>query len=408
MLDEIIRWTALGVGALGLAVVVIAWRTRPRGERRLCPGYARSVRSRLHPARALFRYRCGYDLAGSPRQDGLVRCSECGRTHDPADLLRPGSRLRLGAVGSLMLIAASGTLLVPWFQSGRWARALPTLALVVVENPYPTEASEDIREEVSRRVRDGDIEGVSARMLARRVAPQLRGDTRRGNAERAESILRSLWPESRPELEALLTDGDAQARVLAAAILRRRCPNDPSWALLEACIEDIGSCPPGISAYMRWGKCSDAAEFLRAHAVRAHPLLESAMHDPDPHRRLVAAAVAGYAGLDDLAAAAAPILISHLADNNVSGDAKLAIPALFRLGPAARPALLASMDAPDPQQRQAVRALLELLDTPEARDWQLETPMPPVTLLTNDPARTLSLSRALSDLHFRTPAPSRD
>ncbi|MBK7406231.1 MAG: hypothetical protein IPJ41_16905 [Phycisphaerales bacterium] len=400
MLEEAIRWLTLVSGVAGVVLIVRAWLTRARGERRICPGYAPSVWGRVDPRRALLRYRCGYDLTGVPQGAESVRCPECGRARHPRRLLRCGRRVRIGVIGAVLVGLFWTGIAVPWGQRGRWVAGLPTLVLVTMDGPQRDRVRRAVRVELNERVTAGSVHGMVASLLASRLAEGLRDDEHRRNADRAQVLLDSLWPASRPALEAMLTCGDAQGRVLASSILRERCVGDPSPALLEACIADIGSRPAELDTYLRWGTCGGAAEFLLWHEPEAAELLERAMRDADPHRRLIAAAIVAWAGDERMLGTAAPILISHLADNRIEGDAKLAAPALYRLGPGVAPLLREHADSEDAQLRRAVRWILARLERPDAPANRLGLEPPLISRTRWDPLDEVSLRAAMRWLWF--------
>lgn len=400
MLGETLRWLTLGCGGAGFVLLVWAWWGRARGERRLCPGHAPGWRGWLDPRRLVLRDRCGYDLSGVPRDGGVVRCPECGRSRAEGALLRPGRRVRIGVIGAALVGLFWVGFGVPWNQRGRWAAGLPTLVLAAMDQPGTDRLRKGVRVELDERVLGGEVKGLHASVLAWRVAGDLRADEHHRNAERAEHMLDTLWPHSRPALEALLSGDDVQGRVLAAAILRARCLGDPSDALLDACIADIGQRPEGLGWYLRLRKCSDAAEFLLLHAQAAQEKLVAAMRDEDPHRRLVAAAVIAWAGLAGHEAEVAGVLLPHLESNDLGGDAIVAAPALYQLGPAIAPLLRERAGALDAQGRATALAIADRLEHPDVPVERLEHRMPRLTGERLDPLDVRSLGETVRGLWF--------
>ncbi len=247
---------------------------------------------------------------------------------------------------------------------------MPTPILVVVERIDAGRGVKDVRHEVDQRVAKGQVTGWSASLLASALAEDLISDEVRWNAERAEDLLQTLWPDSWSALETALHSGNMQARILAARILRKLCP-EPSDSLLSACVQDLrDDSSSGVRWYLTRHNAAEASKYLVRWAPWAEPMLADALHSDDRQQRLLAAAVAGYARLTDLMDQAAPILIEHLRDNSIPNDAKVAAPALFHFGPEVLPYLREHVDSDDRQlQQPRVRSL---------SDWSI-----PIVLSTN-------------------------
>ena len=359
---------------------------------------------RLDARSWLIRGRCWYNLTGlEPDSDGSVRCPECGCTTRAEKRLCDGRRCRLELVTLVTLLLAGSAFVVPWILDGTWAGAMPTPVLVVVEKIDTVRGVKDVRHEVDQRVAKGKVTGWSASLLASALAKDLISDEVCWNAERAETLLQTLWPDSRSALEAALHTGDMQARILAARILRKLCA-DPSDSLLSACIQDLrDDSSSGIGWYTTRHNAAEASEYLVQWAPRAEPMLAEALHSLDPQQRLLAAAVAGYARLTDLIPVAAPILIEHLRDNSIPNDAKVAAPALFHFGPEVLPYLREHDDSDDRQLRPIARAIVERLEYPDRPLHRSESLIPWISVRTSDPLNHLGLGDSARGLRWKHP-----
>lgn len=96
----------------------------------------------------------------------------------------------------------------------------------------------------------------------------------------------------------------------------------------------------------------------------------------------------GFGGVSESAEKVARVLLPHLRDNDVPEDAKWAVAALYRLGPAARPALLRALGGADRQQEELIRLLLVDLERPPGSKAELEerSVYNSITTIVHDPA----------------------
>ncbi|RMH04193.1 MAG: hypothetical protein D6702_03675 [Planctomycetota bacterium] len=234
-----------------------------------------------------------------------------------------------------------------------------------------------------------------ARMRPAELIDQLRDDDRRWNAESAVDELRHrLAAEaelgaSGPTARALLSvldSTDRQQRDMAAALamehlteLRRRTGIWP-WPLAQVrrlqriAVEHLGGAWtwwPGYAVGRAW-------EFLSLDPATAEAdLVEALDGSPGDERTFMAAAILGRAGFSAYVDRIAPILIPHLRDNQDRSDGILALPALYRLGPAVLPWLEAALPGADEQQRKCIELLRLDLESPPrtpadfARRWRL-------------------------------------
>src|SRR5690606_21248697 len=159
---------------------------------------------------------------------------------------------------------------------------------------------------------------------------------------------------------------DLQQRLLSASVLRQMPGYEPSARMLDVIVEGFAT------GARRWDDGAHTPVALRRRGVqylaglgeRAAPAMERGMRSDDGSIRFACAVAAGFGRCESLIDMAAPILIEHLADNDIGGDAALAAPALYQFGEAARPWLGAYTDSTDPQQRSAARLILLELDGP--------------------------------------------
>ena len=324
-------------------------------------------------------------------------CPECGVRSSPAHRMRDGRRMRWNRLGAFCLLVGIALFACPWISSGNWVRPIPTAVLAVIEDSPSAAARVQLRAETWRRINDGTVTGWSATVLAARLANDLHHDGERWNAYRAARLLEQLWPQSNMALERMLGSGDAQARLIAADILRRKSIT-PSQALLRACINDLRNDSSEVTWYLSQGNARSAAAYLVRWAQDAEPLLADAIRSDDRQQRLLAAAVAGHACRLSLIDQAAPVLIEHLRDNSMSGDAKVAAPALYRFGRAVLPHVQPYEDTHDPQLRAIVRSIIERLTHPERSLQHMNHPMPRITEAVADPLTQLSISESATGL----------
>ena len=140
----------------------------------------------------------------------------------------------------------------------------------------------------------------------------------------------------------------------------------PTPALLRVCIEGLkDDTLPGVSAGDREYdqhpiifNAASGTRFLIKHAARAEPLLADALKSPDLQQRFCAAIILGFAARPRHAETICAILIPHLRDNSIRGDALWASCALYHLGHAAELHLLAASLRPVDQQQRELLALI--------------------------------------------------
>lgn len=399
-LDDALGWASLALTAMTMAVSLWALANHPHGLRKRCPGTCRGLVVWIDPRRMFIRGTCWYDMTGlAVGPDGRLRCPECGAKSRPRQLRTDGRRVRLELIVAMLLVGAIGTFAGPWVRGGCWTRSVPTLALAVIERSGRMPEDSDLCDEVEQRVNGGEMTGWAGSVLAEALVRALRDDHTQWNAHRALRLLDQLGPEADGPLTRTLHASDDQARILAARLLRsRQLP--PSAELLWACVEDLRDDSSTVDWYFSSCNASAVAEFLLVWAAEAREFLRQAMVGGDRQQRLLAAAVVGHAGLRSMVDLAAPILINHLRDNTIEGDAKVAAPALYGFGEEVLPYLQAHFDSDDPQLRGMVRSIIERFEHPDRSIHRLRNPMPRITLRVSDPLTELSIGESLSDLQW--------
>lgn len=195
-----------------------------------------------------------------------------------------------------------------------------------------------------------------------------------------------------PFLRACLRENRGTARAYAACLLREIDPDvdhDLFVALTDALAfdpwrddRDIGE--QALRNFMLY----DTLDYLVEQGPDAAEALRYGMRSTDAQQRVVCAAIAGFAELEDLAGDAAPVLLQRLFDNQVSADAVFAAKALTGFGAAIQARIAEAKDEFDAQGNEV---LIYLLDRLEGKPALLVRPGTRWNGLldgkTNDPAR---------------------
>lgn len=210
---------------------------------------------------------------------------------------------------------------------------------------------------------------------AEALIADLAHDDVRWNAEHAHWDLRAMDDPPIDLLEAALDSPDYQQRQFAAQILRYFDQEDPSMRLIEVTYEGLrddqypDGRDPARPTYNYLPNAAGGMRFLMKHHLKARKWLLRGLDSDDPQQRFLCAFVLGMNGVQDRLADTAAVLLLHLRDNDIPGDACMACPALYRLGPKVRPFLLAALDDADTQQEEAIRLLLlDFESPPETED----------------------------------------
>lgn len=170
--------------------------------------------------------------------------------------------------------------------------------------------------------------------------------------------------KDRKALTAALDSTDRRTRQLAMCILCSWGTAEPTKRMLEVCYEGLEddaipldkTRPKNARVIAPVGNACDATEYLVAHAEPAKLLIQRGLTSKDEQQKLLCAFIAGRANMTRLAPLAIPILLEHLRDNEIRGDAVTAFNGLRGFGKAALPHF-DSVARPDEQQRVAMSIL---------------------------------------------------
>ncbi|MFI4898165.1 MAG: hypothetical protein ACIARR_10095 [Phycisphaerales bacterium JB059] len=251
-----------------------------------------------------------------------------------------------------------------WGNAAQGERLIRTLGTPAIEQLPRYLHSEDEQQALrAARLLSRFDPGRHEARLTELAIRSLRHDQHQGNLGWAVGY---LWSDAGADALAPLAraihDPDAQLRVHAKEALARiheRTGRTPGEEVIRAWVEMLAAHAEGRS----W----TATRGLIAHASAGEPALRRAMAaGSDPQQRFLAAYILATSGLggEDVV----NLLIDHLGDNGISGDAARAAAALWRLGEPARPAVLIARDDPDPQRARHAREILWAWSLPEGTD----------------------------------------
>ncbi len=401
-----------------LLFVGLCWILRRRAAKRhplaqrpmLCPGPELSDRllARAHPRRWINLVRrpgCFYDLSGLvPDSTGRVCCPECNRRiTSPAQCYRPaGQRMHrwrrdVIAGGVLaMLIALS---LSPFVRTGGWAGVLPADVLLAIYQQAGTSTPRVLKRELSNRVYDSTLSRDQRQILAEILLGELGEDDIPRNAIDTVDVLYALGQAATPALERGLRSPDWQRRQLCAHVLRNTQGYLPGDDLIAATIDGLrrhstgevnATSQPTLSIWVN--PALEALRYLPQYPELLDESLAPAIASDDPQQRLMAAAIAGLAGRETLIDQAAPVLIEHLAENDIAEDAKLATLALMGFR---SPKLVAYVeplidDPTDAQRRTLARQIISAAAIPERFHTIIDDAPSPVTNVISGPTTQLT------------------
>ena len=311
-----------------------------------------------------------------------------------------------GAVVAMLLLAPGDDLHAALLADGGPdqvpvpERAFDAVATVpaAAEDVAPLAAVPAIRREAA-----GQLPVLDDPRLPRLVAA-LRDDGVPGNALQALTTL-SRWPAGRiVELDHALGSNDPQLRHFAAGVLRNRCRDGrdvPTPRLLRVSVDALRSDLGRVArdAWCTWVGpiVPRAARFLAEHARAAQAPLEQGLCGFDPQQRFLCAYLLAQAGLDERAGRIAYVLVEHLNDNRIPGDAAMATHGLYRLGEPALPVLAASRRYLDDQGQRLADLIREDLTQPPRSPRELRTRGSRVRVspIYHDPAIEYDIRRSL-------------
>ena len=389
--------TIIGIFAT-IALLIGGWQLLSRiirgPEKRYCKGPRVKWRWLWWPLHWFRVSRCGYDLSAhlehrenNPNGYSLlpIRCPECWAESDNAhDLSWRSGGWRMFRVGVVLSAVAVG--MVYWqMQGDDPARSAPTWFLMNSELIFDEDSPAVFSTELHRRHRAGEFDNDQQSDFAYVLARALRSDNVKWNAHRAMQELKSLGVLAADALEESLDSDDWQERQLAAHLLQSiRVKNHqlPSDRLLEVTVEGL------INDTLPWGEnvmvpnARLGVRFLGMFPVQARPFLVQALQWDDPQARLLAAYTLGATGQITTVDAAATVLIEHLRDNDIGGDARIAMAGLAGFGEPAVPHLEQYVQDRDDQLRIAARWLIWKLAPPDADGKKpRQPPVPDISVM---------------------------
>lgn len=423
------------VGA-AIALLCASWRWLRDPPRRLCPGPRPTGARRAHPLRLLLRERCGFDLGGHALP---CRCPECGREiRRLRELARSDRRLRPAGLAAVLLATAWTVHRVPILSDAAIVAMAPTTFLIEGERLLGAATPSAARAELRDRVERGGVPIESLDRFIELLIADLADDGIAGNARvavrelhrwagslRPESLLDALRSSDRQQRSragevvwALLGDESPPEELIRIAVddLRDdgivRNADAAAWRLAEhlaratpylvVALDGSDAQQRDAAARLLMGGHADgplrdrlldeamisislargdvptdlAVDFLLRHAAAAGPRLRRALHGEDPRARFMAATVVGIAGDTSLMTEAVAILVDHLGDNAVQGDAFVAMRGLAGFGDAALPLLATHRaTARDEQTRQCIEHVILRRTTDRSR-MRIEMALP--------------------------------
>lgn len=271
-------------------------------------------------------------------------------------------------------------------ESQRWAR-------VGLRGPLSPNAPSDIRD-VSLALKDGqhDERGVQARALPmiHWAIQSLADDDVRWNAHGARRFLRLAGPLAVPFLEIALVTGDTQQRTTATHLLLDVTDVSDPAAVASTLVSSMKDDQRGFP----YGNCMTAFRTLARNEsllALARPALIRALDDPDEQLRLNAAQLLCVAGETQHADRVVELLAPMLDDDDHSGTAVTAIPALGLLGWPALAPLRDLRSERDAQGRMLTDDLIYWIAGPGAAGGRRMTSLERsgITTLTHIPARDI-------------------
>lgn len=280
---------------------------------------------------------------------------------------------RLAAVAVALFVGAAGAAVYPW-----WVAPVTPLA---AEAPAPARPPQRVAlapaitdvdpGPMQRILADGapDLELAAVppitpalRQRFGRLVQDLANDGIRGNAMSA--IWRLRDPAALPLLVEALASDDMQQRQLAGVALRRLgAPPTPGLARVTVEALELGV-ERALYSTLGDSVIAEAVRYLYHHRGVALPELRAALWNRDPGVRFHAAFLLACNGDPEHVTIVARILIDHLCDNDISGDALMACHALHMLGREALPALHSWRHHPDPQAAQLIELVLLDIEQP--------------------------------------------
>lgn len=157
-------------------------------------------------------------------------------------------------------------------------------------------------------------------------------DSIRWNAGDAVHKLLHAGPDVRDELERALASPDEQQRHLAAYVLRHR-DDSSAPALFEASVEALGRVWfAGYHETLIHRPAVDAFRWLVSRGAEPAVFLRRGLDSADGQRQLLCAYLLARSGAEASQSVVARVLVEHLGDNHIQGDAVLSANGLWLMG----------------------------------------------------------------------------
>lgn len=215
-----------------------------------------------------------------------------------------------------------------------------------------------------------------------RLLDDLRDDDVKWNATHAQAVLRAAHESVTPFLERALTSDDVQQRDAAALVLRAR--GEPATAILA----EVSVAHTARQRSSQVYSVTQTVRYLCRHTAEAERQLRWGLGSRDSQQRFLCAYILAQGGFDDPAARG--ILVDHLRDNHIAGDALMAVHGLTCLGEAVLPTVYGALERADSQSRK----LLLSIERAILGDAAKERLGRELTTVYWDPARQFDITRS--------------
>lgn len=228
----------------------------------------------------------------------------------------------------------------------------------------------------------------------RTLVTDLADDDIKWNATTAMAALRRIGAPAAPLLEEGLYSSDAQLRTYCELLLRGM-DGPPTSALLEAVVDRLSSeRPRDFSSAMK--AVQPRVLYLEKHTRAALPYLYRGLRSEDASQRFLCAYLLACDGDTFTIAETCPLLIEHLADNQIAGDALMSAHALYRLGAPALPFVRGAMGQTSGQALSLLQLVeLDITDPPrDESELRARRRLHNVTGVYYDPVIELDLGRS--------------
>lgn len=273
----------------------------------------------------------GCMAAGFPRVQGRAR----GGVHVPDRRRRTAlAVLAIAACASAATLgsrvfAAGDVPLAAESEAESQRRAAPEAATA---SDRASEGAEDPAAEFVRVVAEPSAGRLSDTAASHDLVAALAQDSIRWNACKAVRVLMEDGDDAAPALEQALRSSDQQLRHLAAFVLRHR-DETASPDLFATSVEALGQIAvPGYHETLIHRPAVDAFRWLATRGAEPAAALRRGLESADAQRQFLCAFLLARSGADAPLGILCRVLVEHLNDNRIGGDALLAAHGLYRLG----------------------------------------------------------------------------